>query len=53
MQKSPYIFTGYDIKFCNYSAGENRYQVRFSRNIAVGTESSLWESLLNFDLRGH
>lgn len=52
-QESPYVFTGYEKQFSNYSMGENRYQVRFSRNIAVGTESSLWESLLNSDLRGH
>ena len=52
-QESPYIFTYYEKQFNNYSAGEDRYQVRFSRNSDVGSETSLWESLLNSDFPGH
>ena len=29
------------------------YQVCLMRDSAVGAEESLWEALLNFDLRGH
>ncbi len=52
-QESSYVFTDYDKQFSNYSSGEDRYQIRFSRNSNVGSETSFWESLLNSDFRGH
>ena len=39
--------------FKNYSGEGNCYQVRLVRYSAVGFEKSIWESILNSDLRGH
>ena len=39
--------------FKNYSDEENYYQVRLVRYSIVGFEESVWESILNSDLRGH
>ena len=40
-------------RFKNYSDEENCYQVRLVKYSIVGFENSIWESILNTDLRGH
>ena len=52
-QETPEIFEYSNRRFNNYANEDDCYQVRLFRSSAVGTESSVWESLLNFDLRGH
>ncbi len=42
-----------DLLFPSDGKQENVYQIMLFRNMAVGTETSFWESLLNCDLRGH
>ena len=54
-QETPYIVDAYHLshQFKRFSDAENSYQVYLGRNSAVGSERSLWERFLNFDLRGH
>ena len=52
-QESSEILKGSNYFFNFYSDKCNCFQVQLFRNSAVGTESSIWESLLNLDLRGH
>lgn len=53
MQDSPHVFEYINILFQNTSDFDRCYQIRLSGNLAVGTESSFIEELLNSDLRGH
>lgn len=52
-QKTSEIFDYSNLRFDHYSSEDCCYQIQIFRNIAIGTESSIWESLLNSDLRGH
>ena len=52
-QETPDIFEYSNHRFSNYSNEDDCYQVRLFRSSVVGLESSVWESLLNSDLRGH
>ena len=52
-QETPYIFEDKDYQFKSYTDGNSLYQIQLYRNTPVGTEPSIWESILNFDLRGH
>ena len=52
-QKSPEVFEYENYRFNNFSGEDLCYQIQLFRDSAVGTELSIWESLLNFDLRGH
>ena len=52
-QKSPEVFEFRNYHFNNFSGEDLCYQIQLFRDSAVGTESSIWKSLLNFDLRGH
>ena len=52
-QDAPGIFGYGPPRFNNYAPECDCYQVRIFRASAVGAESTLWEALLNDDLRGH
>ena len=52
-QETPEIFGQNNFRFNHYSGENNCFQIQSFRDIAVGTESSIWESLLNCDMRGH
>ena len=52
-QKSDSVFDYKAPYFKNYPGGNDIYKVCLLRNLAVGAESTIWESLLNWDLRGH
>ena len=52
-QETPKIFEYGNYRFKNYSGEDHCYQIRLFRNISVGFEASIWEELLNYDLRGH
>ena len=52
-QETSKVFEHGRWRFKNYSDEENCYQVRLARYSIVGFENSIWESILNTDLRGH
>ena len=52
-QDAPEIFGPGSERCGHWPALESCWQIRLGRNTAVGTETSLWEGLLNHDLRGH
>ena len=52
-QETSKVFEYSPWNFKNYSDEGNYYQVRLMRYSAVGFEKSIWESILNSDLRGH
>ena len=52
-QETAEIFGYGNYYFQNYSGEDHCYQIRLFRNIPVGFEASIWEELLNCDLRGH
>lgn len=52
-QKGPEMFDYGERRFHSYPDDGPCYQIQLFRSLAVGTESSIWESLLNHDLRGH
>ena len=51
-QESQYI-SEYDMWFDCWEAGQACYCVELSKSSIVGCEESLWEAILNLDLRGH
>ena len=52
-QEGPEIFEADKRRFHAFIGDGPCYQIRLGRNLTVGTESPIWESLLNRDLRGH
>ena len=52
-QETSEIFENSNYHFNHYSGEGHCFQIQIFRNIAGGTEASIWESLLNCDLRGH
>lgn len=52
-QDGPEMFEYGERRFHSFPNDGPCYQIQLFRNLAVGTESSIWESLLNLDLRGH
>ena len=52
-QDTPTIFGDSHFQFQNYSDANDCYQIRLARYSVAGMESSLWEQILNGDLRGH
>ena len=53
-QDTPYVIDKYhNAQFKNYTDAETCFQICIVRDSIVGAESSVWEALLNSDLRGH
>ena len=52
-QESPVIDEYHDIRFRRFDENAACYRVELYTEIVAGFERSLWESLLNCDLRGH
>ena len=52
-KEGPEMFEYGERRFHSYPDDGPCYQIQLFRNLDVGTESSIWESLLNLDLRGH
>lgn len=52
-QETPAVFEYGNHYFSNFPNEDDCYQIQLFRSSAVGAESSVWESLLNSDLRGH
>ena len=50
-QEGPEVFDR--ARFKKYEAGGNSWLVMLARYSAVGAEDSLWERILNVDIRGH
>lgn len=52
-QESEYIFEYRNYRFDNWEAGENMYRVTLWIHSISGLEDTIWEALLNCDIRGH
>ncbi len=52
-QTSPEVFEYSGVRFNGYTDAPDCYRIQLARYSAVGAEDSLWESLLNCDIRGH
>lgn len=52
-QESPVIFDGYDYVFEKFPDDANCYMLKLYSDSVIGCEGTLWEGILNSDLRGH
>lgn len=52
-QESPVVFEYHDYRFDRFEESGDCYRIGLWIQSVAGCETSLWESILNFDLRGH
>lgn len=52
-QETPYVFEYQNKRFSRFSDSGKLYKICLAKYSTAGCEETVWESILNFDVRGH